>query len=77
MYVDGTVQTGYSMHTPSGSAGFRIAANGYVPGSETQRWIGDISSVAIYDRVLTADEVWVLWGAKRPRTSVGILVARA
>lgn len=73
VYVDGTYQTGYSMRTPSGTAGFRVAANGYVPGSEIQRWDGDISSVAIYPRVLTPGEVWVLWGAKRPRAYLGLV----
>lgn len=73
VYVDGTYQTGYSMRTPSGTAGFRVAANGYVPGSETQRWDGDISSVAIYPRVLTPGEVWVLWDARRPRAHLGLV----
>lgn len=77
IYADGRHVASVPLALPAdGSAGFRIAANGYVPGDETQRWTGDISSVAIYDRVLTAHEVWILWGL-RPRTSVGILVARA
>lgn len=64
-YVDGILDVTRAYYAATGTAGLRIAANGRIPGSEIQRWTGDISSVAVYPRALTAGEVWILWGPPR------------
>lgn len=76
LYVDGVPHSSYSAGTATGTpTGIRIGANGYIPGSVTQQWDGDISSVAVYDTQLTASQVWQLWlaGSCKGGWSVGFL----
>lgn len=40
--------------------GLRIGANGYIPGTALQGWVGSISSVAVYPRALSESEAALL-----------------
>lgn len=62
MYLDGTLVAHRAAPlTATGTpTGLRIGANGYIPGPVIQRWVGTISSVAVYPRALSESEVALL-----------------